>query len=224
MEPPVTDCVYTPTSSNTKTGNIPQVWVGGTEDQGRASCDKVECPMRPWAGGPVKCYAWVGTARLGYIGVLRNPAQHTLEQAVARRHPSARAIRVGAIGDPGVLPKRWWTKIHRVAAKENLQVLSYTHGWRKRPDLAGMTVASCDSLEDVVQARAMGFQAAVVLPGFDSKRKTFTLPDGTKGLVCPNMYSKAVGKVPITCNDCLLCTGKSDKVIGFPEHGPGVKK
>lgn len=221
----MTTVTYTAQSSNSKTGNIPQIWIGGNLEESKGSCDKVQCPLRPWAKaeGAVACYAWSGSSQLGFGAALRNPDQLTLEQAVERRVFSAKAIRAGAIGDPGVLPKAWWKKLYAVAGKHRLSVLSYTHGWRQRPDLAGKTMASCESLEEAVQAKQMGFQVAVVLPPEHSS-KTFKLPDGTRGVVCPNMQMKADSKVPRQCNDCLLCTGDKDVTIGFPAHGPGVKR
>ena len=222
-----------PRSNNTKTADIPTVWIGATRPEARASCDTVKCPLRPWSpeakAGGIKCYAWSGSPLMALASVEKMVARNNdtvpdMEEQLKKRSASARFIRIGAIGDPGVLPWGWWYKIGRMARKHGLGILSYTHNWRVRPDLVGHTMASCDSLEDAVEARKMGFQVAVATRDVDVADKNVTLADGSKAIVCPNMSVKAKGKPAPSCNSCGLCTGKNPNLtIVFPAHGKGEK-
>jgi hypothetical protein len=217
-------------ADNDKTGDVPTVWIGINKEQARASCDAVECKLRPWAPNRSKdtpvCFAHGGTPAMGLSSIARSHERGTLnlndEQMLKQRAKSARFIRIGAIGDPAVKPWGWWYRIRRLAKKYGLKTIAYTHGWRKRPDLVGMTMASVDSLDEVAEAKAMGFQVAVATREVDPKTKTVTLPDGTTARVCRAINSKACGKPMIQCNQCLWCTGDSpDLTVIFPDHGPG---
>jgi hypothetical protein len=163
---------------------------------------------------------------MGLSSIERAKARGTLnldmESAILKRKKTARFIRIGALGDPGVLPWGFFYKVKRLATKHGLKVVSYTHGWRERPDLVGWTMASCDSLEDAQLAKDRGFQAAIAMKA-DPLAKDIRLPDGTRAIVCPAIYSKAAGKAKqVTCNDCLRCTGdRPDLPVIFPDHGPG---
>lgn len=218
--------IVTPQSTNTKTGNIPQVWIGGSYEEGKRTCDKVECKLRPWIHPKgfkgMACYAWGGSSMLGFGSAIKADIKAggvALEVALERRSPQAKAIRLGAIGDPGVMPWGWWFKLERLAKRLDLTILSYTHGWRQRPDLAGRTMASCDSIAEAVEARKLGFQPAIATREVSVLDKNIRLPDGSKAVVCPAMSAKAKRNAEITCNQCRKCDGRSDVAIIFPDHG-----
>jgi hypothetical protein len=223
----MTGYFITPRSGNVKTGDIPQVWIGGSVEESKASCDAANCALRPWVRGKdaMSCYAWSGSSKMGFFSAIKaNPVSPEFTEVLKRRHPQAQAIRVGAIGDPCVMPWGWWYNLKRVAKRLGLQVLSYTHGWAKRPDLAGRTMASCDSFEEAVEARKLGFQAAIATREVGVLDKNIRLPDGSKAIVCPAMVAQAVGKAAVTCNQCLKCDGSNPSVsIVFPDHGPGAR-
>lgn len=210
---------------NSKTGDVPTVWIGKTWDDSRRSCDKVKCPLRPWAReGETVCYAFGGTPAMAFASILRSGADYSIETALKNRSASARIIRVGAIGDPAILPKSWWSRLAELAKREKLQIVSYTHGWRKRPDLAGVSMASCDSLAQIAEAEAKGFRAAVATREMTPLSKPLVLPSGNKVVVCPAMASKARGQQTVTCNDCQLCVAsKPGPHIVFPDHGPTMQ-
>lgn len=216
-----------PRSKNEKTSDIPTVWIGVNREQARASCDAVQCPLRPWSeeakAGGIKCYAHGKTPTMALASIEKKLARDgripSMGEQLKKRAVTARFIRIGALGDPAVLPWGWWYKLERLARKHGLGILSYTHGFRTRPDLAGRTMASCDSLEEAVEARRMGFQAAVATREVSALDKGITLSDGSKAIVCPHMSLKAAGKPAITCNACGLCQGKNPSItIIFPEH------
>jgi hypothetical protein len=231
--------------SNRKTGDIPTAYVGATREESLASCKG--CPLL----ANRNCYAQFGTVNMAHRSILRSVAKgrealYTFDASMARRAPTAKAIRLAAIGEPGRMPLYWWKRVDRSARVLGLDVIAYIHNWRQRKDLVGLTMASCDSLEQVDEAKALGFRATVVLPRSHTER-TFTTPAGHRGIVCPAQLAgkmtpsakgagtkgrpattgtedtskSAGGRKPITCNDCRLCDGsKAGPVIGFIDHGP----
>jgi len=225
----MTSIIATARSTNSKTGDIPTVWIGKTLDESRASCDSVKCPLRPWArDGQIMCYAHAGTPLMAFSSATKsvaNGADRSLESAIENRSASARIIRVGAIGDPAVLPFSWWNRLQVLTKKAKLKIISYTHGWRDRPDLVGLTMASCDSLEQAEQAAARGFRAAIATREVTADSKPFYLSNGDKVVVCPAIASKARGRQNVTCNDCQLCVAsKAGAHVAFVDHGPTSSK
>ncbi len=217
---PASAALWTGTTTNTKTGDIPTLWVGTTRKESLASCEG--CPLRPKSeGGNGSCYAQGGTPAMGHasmIKALNRGKDYSLRQALKTAKRSAKMARFGAIGDPGALPMAYLSKAIKAVRSIGLDVVGYTHHWRVKPDLAGVFMASCDDLSEVDAALDAGFRAAVVLP-WDHEGK-FTTPNGATGIVCPAMETESKGR-KVTCNDCRLCDGsKPGPVIGFPNHGP----
>jgi len=232
--------MWTGTTTNRKTGNVPTMAVGSTREQSLDSCEG--CPMRPKKrGGNGECYAQNGgLVTKGHSSMIRAaesfrektkhmsreeinaiPARkrkdYSLRTALQLAVKTAKMARLGSIGDPGALPLDYITKAVAAVRKAGLDAVGYTHHWRDKPELAGILMASCDDLSEVDDALAQGFRAAVVLP-WDHEGK-FTTPNGAKGIVCPAMVKQG-----LTCNDCRLCDGsKRGPVIGFPNHGKHVQ-
>jgi hypothetical protein len=167
------------------------------------------------------CYAQHGNSSFAHSSMLKaraNGKRYGLRQALANRHPDAKMVRVGAIGDPaGSLSLVGATlQAYEAVKAEGLAFVGYTHGWRQRiaRPLRRILMASCDSLEDADSAVSKGWRAAVVVP-FDAPAR-FTTPAGHKAIVCPAMLAK--GRV--TCNTCRLCdASKPGPVVGFRDHG-----
>ena len=119
-----------------------------------------------------------------------------------------------------------------VMASNRKTGFTYTHHDMRNPDnLAavlgankkGFTInASCDNLDQVDQAIALGLPAATILP--ETSGKTTITPAGNRVVTCPATYSSEV-----TCATCgggwALCA-RHDRnyAIGFPVHGSGKKK
>lgn len=216
---PASAAMWTASTKNRKTGDVPTMAVGSTREQSLDSCEG--CALRPKKrGGNGKCYAQGGTPAMGHSSMIRaaaNGATYTLQRALSGAKRSAKMARFGSIGDPGALPLEYLNKAANACRNAGLDVVGYTHHWRVKPALAGLLMASCDDISQVDQALAMGFRAAVVLPWDHVGR--FTTPNGAKGIVCPAMVKEG-----LTCNDCRLCDGsKRGPVIGFPDHGPTVQ-
>ena len=220
-------------TTNTKTGDIPALYIGESIAQARASCRG--CPLLPEKGSrsqPVKCYAWSGTVRLAIGAVflkatrgrshrgmtgsrtLRNGGEHTVDGALAGRVSTARHFRFGAIGDPARADRRaLWTAVRKIR-RAGLKILAYTHHWReyRNRGLKTVCLASCDSLPDADQAAKAGWIPATILPR-DSKPTTTNVhrtPGGRRLLACPNQTQSQRGdSEPIQCDRCGLCN---------PEH------
>ena len=228
--------MWTGTSNNRKTGDVPTLAIGRTREQSLDSCEG--CRMRPKErGGNGECYSQNGgLVTKGHGSMIRaadrwdklTPEEqaaiplkkrrdYSLKTALQQSTRSAKMARFGSIGDPGALPLDYITKAIAAVRKAGLDPVGYTHHWRDKPELAGVFMASCDDLSEVDDALSQGFRAAVVLP-WDHEGK-FTTPGGAKGIVCPAMVKQG-----LTCNDCRLCDGsKRGPVIGFPNHGKHVQ-
>ena len=196
---PDSAAMWTASTKNSKTGDIPTLWVGSTRDESRASCKG--CPLLESGD----CYAQYGTPAIGHGSMIRAAAKgkgYTLREALKGTKRSAKMARFGAIGDPGALSKRYLDKATKAVRSIGLDVIGYTHHWRGRPDLAGTFMASCETLEQADEAIASGYRAAVVLP-WDHSATRYTTPNGARGIVCPAMTAEAKGG-SVTCNDCRL--------------------
>lgn len=109
-----------------------------------------------------------------------------------------------------------FTYSHHTLNFENQAIIKYANAH-------GFTInASCDNLEQVDKAMALGIPAATILPEVSDK-VTYT-PAGNKVITCPATYSDKV-----QCSNCgsgrPLCA-RADRgyAIGFPVHGVGKKK
>ena len=218
------------TSTNDKTGNIPQGYVGEDREQTEKSCEG--CPLRK--GG---CYHWQGAIRAQSSmqrAHAKNPDsdRYTLKTALSNSRRMARYVRGAVGGDPWVFDREivegWLSDIEEQGLAG---MLLYTHfAADKGAHLKGLAMASVHSLEESDDRIEEGWRAAMVsefkAPG--NKRSTlknvptwngeeFTTPKGRKGIVCPAQY-KAVD-----CNSCGLCdaqrvNGDAAPLIVFLKH------
>lgn len=110
------------------------------------------------------------------------------------------------------------------ALKKRLDLVtwSYTHAWRlfeSNPFKGIVSVnfnASCDSITEIKEARAKGFDTVVIMPE-NAKSGAY---DGERIVICPAQVNKA-----ITCDKCLLCFKKDRPYsVGFRLHGNMKKK
>ena len=147
------------------------------------------------------------------------------ESAAIDRLSGERDLRVHVVGD---CKTNTTAKIVAYEAKRGTRAYTYTHAW-KRVDVASWqganVLASCDSIEDVPQAKKRGYATALVaLKGTDlfkqfaSGHKAGRV-NGLKLIPCPYQVSP---KKP-TCVKCRLCFDakrlrKMDATILFLEH------
>jgi hypothetical protein len=109
---------------------------------------------------------------------------------------TGRIVRIGAYGDPAVIPSIHWRALLRYAAGHT----GYTHQWRRAiaRGLRGIVMASADSESDRDIARAMGWRTFRV--------RTADQPLGAREIVCP---ASPEGGDRRQCIDCQACDGAS---------------
>ncbi|WP_051346269.1 hypothetical protein [Bradyrhizobium sp. th.b2] len=128
----------------------------------------------------------------------------------ARKLLARRKVRLGAYGDPAAVPFRIWEQVLDLVS----ELSGYTHLWREYPMLSAFCMASCDSEQDRVEAKALGFRTFRVRGKDDPK----LAGEGH----CP--ASKEMGKAT-QCAQCLLCGGARSSAkadITIIAHGAGA--
>ncbi len=214
------------TTKNTKTGDVPTLWVGATREESKATCEG--CSLLDSKG----CYAQYQTQSFGHSAMVKARARgkrYTFEGAMATRRITARMARFAAIGDPSRINhptlRRW---IGAVTAA-GLRPIGYTHHWRDPINawLQDHFMASADSLTEADEALDAGWAATAVVPADFTGGTT---PKGRKAIVCPAIAAQRAGR-KLTCNQCRMCHPKSTTaikhrltVIVFPDHGPRARQ
>ena len=213
---PDESAMWIPTTGNDKTGPVPTMYVGRNREESLSSC--IGCKQLE----DKSCYAQFGTPAIGHTSMIRaakGGKDYSLKRALLESKRVAKMARFTAVGDLTAMRDKYIKKALKAVRDFGLAPIGYIHMWRENKQWAGVFMASCDDLSQVDEALEAGFRATVVLPPTHTDR-VFTTPGGAKGIVCPAMVAKDMGK-SLTCNDCLLCDGSKDgPVIGFPNHGP----
>lgn len=168
------------------------------------------------------CYAW----GLYYLNILSKKIQNgtintkSLTDALKERVHSTKIVRHRVAGDiVGDVPQT--VEDCKIVQSEGLINIGYTHHWRaeEAQPLKGYFRASCSNLEEVMEARQMGWSPTLIVPS--GTPKSLTMANGEKAFMCPARHG-VDGKRDITCNDCTLCRvdAKTDKkTVMFEVHG-----
>ena len=192
-------------SSNAKTGAMIQTWIlradvpphrAFTTEAGASVCG--DCPHRlnqtcyvAWWRAPLAVWnCWHHGA--GYA-----PAQPADFDGVQ--------LRLGSAGDPAAVPPWVWASIlPRVAGRTG-----YTHQWRSPIGawLRGTVQASCDSMQDLHDARAAGWRTFTVLPIGEA--------DPAATVHCAASPERGA---KTNCATCGLCDGTRADVV-ITAHG-----
>lgn len=215
------DVLWLAQTKNTKTGNVPTAFVGRTRRESLQSCKGcVQLKTK-------NCYAWFGTVSWGLAHIQkalkRDSQKYSFLNAMAGRHPSARMVRMAAIGDPFRAALRDIENSYQLAKQLGLAYVGYTHFHAEKGAyrLKKMLMASCDTIEDADAAVKRGWRATAVVPyNFEGKR--FITPAGNTAVICPAQTKPK----EITCNDCLLCDASRKtnfQIIAFRDHGPKTR-
>ena len=226
--------LWRPTTTNTKTGNIPTAWVGATREESIKSC--VGCPLLEDGG----CYTGQGgrggTVATGHSSMIKranktDEREYSLENALRLRWWGAKYVRWVAIGDPSATHPDKIREVDKKARAQGLGVIPYSH-FPKKIKAQGnekyYTISlptsdwKGDAFSQVKKVFKLGFKKATVVLPFDYYKHStpkFTAEDGEEGLVCAAQWGKFKGK-PVTCNDCGWCDpqSKGPRLIGFVEH------
>jgi len=211
---------YNTASRNAKTGAMIQTYILRSDmtpkDAIASGADSSICGTCPYRGdGTGKgriCYVtiWQGP-RMVYDSYLRG-IYPRLSPANAGKIASGRMIRLGAYGDPAAAPIGVWQDLIAESAGHT----GYSHQWRTIPaQWARLVMASADSVDDMLEARAMGYRTFRVAP-----RAGMAMPK--REIVCP--ASEEAGK-KTQCEACKACMGTSGKArasIVIAAHGAGA--
>jgi len=219
---PTYEIVARPTTSNSKTGNIPTLTVGTSKSACASSCKKAGCPLLPKSlggkNGQVNkslklkaCYAWNGTVRGASISMWKTidrireatgefPHQYTVEAAIFNAKRAAKVFRVTALGDVSALPpEQWKTEIEEPILNAGLGIYGFTAGWRFAHHLKGKLMASNFTMRTADNAVAKGWRSTCLLPksavGTDWSKTRFTTPQGNPIVVCPHQVQQHRSKL-----------------------------
>jgi len=230
------------TTKNRKTGNVPTIIVGQDIDDVKKSCLDSGCPLlseKMGGSGEYKrhgiqpCYAhrahvsWATKSIFKAIDKgTKQLSEYSIKHAFSNSSRHAKFFRLSSIGDCSSLSRKVINKLVNVGKEYNLKPLGYTAGWRQRPDLKDIVLASNITMKDADLAVSEGWRATCQVPKGTAKR--FTTPEGNKGIICPEQTQhhsvNRIGKRnKITCNSCGLCSEGNQhksrfKVIGFINH------
>lgn len=212
------------TTTNRKTGPCHQLAIfdAGQAENGHVGAGCVKCPLTDvcYIRGPHRWGLIDVHAELDSLPVVPRSQWHKFIYDFDR---------LGEYGDPGALPDKVIKPIVRFSRGH----VGYTHFFRQRPSLAGLLQASCETWQDVLDARALGFKVYYVVRLAGRPVQGRSIEDDkvdagllrqymgksgiTGAVVCP-YYS--TGK---TCLECKLCNGSKVDVIA-PAHGSGSNK
>ncbi len=168
------------------------------------------------------CYAW-GLYYLKSLGDKLSSGKlvpRTLDIAIKNILPTTKIARHRVAGDV-VGDVAATIQECRDLDSAGLINIGYTHNWRaaESQPLKHYFRASCQSVEEVLIAREMGWATTLIVSqGVDKKTK---LPNGEFSVKCPAKHDIA-GKKDVTCNTCTLCRvdGKTEKTtVMFEVHG-----
>ena len=237
------DVLVQATTQNKKTGNLPTIIVGQTQKQVVSSCIQSGCKLlhtKLGGSGEYKelglkpCYAHNGSVSWGTKNIFKalEKGSKTLEDysvydGFRMSARTAKYFRCSSIGDISVVTPNRFKTILKEAAIYGLKPLGYTAD-KTATHLKDSLLLSCPTMEETDEAVKNGWRATTIFKSWDGKKKTFTTPQGNKGIVCPEQTQAKSGKEitprnKITCNICGLCSQGNQhttkyKVIGFITH------
>ena len=216
----------TPSSGNSKTGEIPVTYRPMT------TCEPT-CPFLP-TGEIGGCY---GTGRIFALAQKYSRPWVSFDELRARLakglKPSARFLRDRVVGDviadDGSVDHDYVGAIAALAHSFGLIPFGYSHAWRRFTredirrfqDIGYVMNASCETREDIREAINLGMPVTIASDHVDDG-ETFTAPDGSvrRIVTCPAQTRESV-----TCASCGLCArGNRAAVVRFHIHGTARKR
>jgi hypothetical protein len=206
-------------SLNTKTGALVQTWIIRDDmspvEAVKSGADSAICGACPHRGeakdGKVtgrSCYVAVFQAPLSVYKTLKAGKYETVEANDLGALFQGKRVRLGAYGDPAAVPMWVWDAVLSGAEA----FTGYTHQWRTCPqELNAYVMASCDTAQDWVEAKRMGWRTFRV--------RTAAEPLQAREVICP--ASKEAG-LKTNCAACVACGGHGAKAkvdIAIVAHG-----
>ena len=190
-------------SVNEKTGDMVQTWILREDvsplDAIQSGADVSicgNCAHRGRKGKKRTCYVDVGKAPQGVWNAFHRGQYIDLsdDPELVAHLIQGRIVRMGAYGDPAMVPVRQWRMLLAAAAGRT----GYTHAWRRMwaQALRPYVMASVDSVQEQDIARAMGWRTFRV--------RTETEPLQANEFACPASPEAGNKK---QCIDCQACDG-----------------
>lgn len=223
--------IATMNTTNRKTGDMVQVWILHRDVAPTAAIRSGEdaaicgaCPLRGRGGKERACYVvvaqaptsvWKAYKRGAYIDATRWPLCGDERGTGVADLFEGRAVRLGAYGDPAMLPLALVQAIVSLSKGHT----GYTHQWRDiAPEWAYLLMASADTLEDRREARARGWRSFALVPAG-------TPATGhARAMECAATRERA----PLQCAECLACSGTRGRGtvavdVVIAAHGGGAR-
>ena len=194
-------------STNEKTGALVQTFIIRTDvDPVTALRDGSDasicglCAHRPLLAamtGEAPCYVQVAKSVLSVFNAYKRGRYTYASLEEIALALAGKKVRIGTYGDGAMAPVSMWQSILRYVAGKT----GYSHQWAQAffdaQAWAPLVMASVDSTEERIQAKALGMRTFRVSVGVSREKRE---------AVCP--ASKEAGR-KLTCADCLLCGGTS---------------
>jgi len=205
--------IMTMKTTNRKTGDMVQVWIL------RDDVNPVEaiatgndysicgnCSHRKQPDGTRSCYVNVGQAPLSIWKAYKRKVYGQLSDLTPEML-QGRKIRWGSYGDPALVSPILFATLNEHAAGHT----GYTHQWREpwAQWCKGLFQASCDGLDDYLNASAHGWQTFAVIPKGSQ---------AYSGKLCPATAENSQAQ----CTTCSLCDGAKTDIF-VEAHGSGAK-
>ena len=206
--------IATLNSDNRKTGDMVQTWtlredisptMARSIGEDRSFCG--DCSVRDacyvnWGQAPASIFR--AYHRGGYIDLRRKPA-------VMRRIVSGRMVRMGAAGDPAMIPLQHWLRVLHGADGWT----GYSHQWRHpwAQPMRELCMASVETETDRYIAQALGWRT------YRIRHKGAAL--ATNEIACP---SDTQGRKCIACMACDGALKPSAASVAIVIHGSKASK
>ena len=208
-------------SKNEKTGNMLQTWIlerdiDPVTSVKTGSDSKTVCKGCIFASGN-GCYVTVFQAPLSIWRAYKNGSYDNyskLSPIKQRKYLSkikGRSIRLGAYGNPSLIPKRWITKLVKLSKNHT----GYFHNWRElsakdRSFYGQYLMASCETESSFKLATSYGLRSFIA---------SGTKPQHENILTCLNTTHN------MSCSRCGLCNGGNNRnSIWIEVHGNKTKQ
>jgi hypothetical protein len=191
-------------SDNAKTGNMVQTFIlrpdAKPTDAVRDGTDSAICGecqhRRDAATGKRTCYVNVGQSVNSIHRAFLAGNYPVVSPQTAAAMCAGRRVRLGAYGDPAMVPDDLWRNLISRAHGHT----GYTHQWRTSPAFRDLCMASVDSDIEAHEAWSMGWRTFRV-----RERSDDTIPGE---VTCP---ASKEGGMRTQCERCLLCSGNPNR-------------
>jgi hypothetical protein len=191
-------------SKNAKTGDMAQTFILRSDlkptDAIMSGADYSICFNCKYRGdelNPRTCYVEVGKSVNAVYKCYAAGNYPTVSPGDASTILRGRAVRLGAYGDPAMVPASVWDSLVSRASGYT----GYTHQWRTATSHRHLCMASVDSPAEHAEAQAQGWRTFRV-------RSSATDAMIPGEVVCP---ASAEGGNRTQCDRCRLCSGASDR-------------